>query len=57
MSHRTMLCEKECGCRTLSIIEITLMATGFVTIYSDNLGAVVLAKNNKFHARTKHIDI
>jgi hypothetical protein len=28
-----------------------------IPIYCDNQGAVALATNNKFHARTKHIDI
>ncbi len=28
-----------------------------VVIHCDNQGAIALAKNNQFHARTKHIDI
>jgi hypothetical protein len=28
-----------------------------VVIYCDNQGAITLAKNDQFHARTKHIDI
>ena len=28
-----------------------------ITIHSDNQGAIALAKDNKFHARTKHIDV
>ena len=28
-----------------------------IPIYCDNQGAITLASNNKFHARTKHIDI
>ena len=28
-----------------------------LTISCDNQGAIVLAKDNKFHARTKHIDL
>lgn len=28
-----------------------------VSIYADNQGAIALAKNPEFHARTKHIDI
>jgi hypothetical protein len=28
-----------------------------ITINSDNQGAIALAKDNKFHARTKHIDV
>jgi hypothetical protein len=39
------------------INEVTNQATGPVTIFSDNQGAIALAKDNKFHARTKHIDI
>jgi hypothetical protein len=27
------------------------------TLHCDNQGAIALAKDNKFHARTKHIDI
>ena len=30
---------------------------GPMTIHCDNQGAIALAKDNKFHARTKHIDI
>ena len=30
---------------------------GLMKINSDNQGAIVLAKDNKFHARTKHIEI
>jgi hypothetical protein len=28
-----------------------------VTVYEDNQGAIALATNNGYHARTKHIDI
>ena len=28
-----------------------------IPIYCDNQGAIALASNNKFHARTKHIDL
>ena len=28
-----------------------------LTISCDNQGAIALAKDNKFHARTKHIDL
>ena len=28
-----------------------------ITINSDNQGAIALSKDNKFHARTKHIDV
>ena len=31
--------------------------TQAVVIYCDNQGAMALAKNPQFHARTKHIDI
>jgi hypothetical protein len=30
---------------------------GATIIYGDNQGAIALAKNPQFHARTKHIDI
>ena len=30
---------------------------GALTIMGDNQGAIALAKDNKFHARTKHIDL
>jgi hypothetical protein len=30
---------------------------GATIIYGDNQGAITLAKNRQFHARTKHIDI
>ena len=30
---------------------------GAITIFADNQGAIALAKDNKFHARTKHIDL
>ena len=33
------------------------MSTGPLNINCDNQGAIALAKDNKFHARTKHIDI
>ncbi|KAJ3520203.1 hypothetical protein NMY22_g12854 [Coprinellus aureogranulatus] len=28
-----------------------------LTLYSDNMGAIAIAKDDRFHARTKHIDI
>jgi hypothetical protein len=28
-----------------------------ITLHSDNQGAIALSKDNKFHARTKHIDV
>jgi hypothetical protein len=28
-----------------------------IPVYCDNQGAIALATNNKFHTRTKHIDI
>ena len=31
--------------------------TGPITIMEDNQGAIALAKDNKFHTRTKHIDL
>ena len=31
--------------------------SSLVTINCDNQGAIALSKDNKFHARTKHIDI
>ena len=31
--------------------------TGPITIMGDNQGAIVLAKDNKFHAQMKHIDL
>jgi hypothetical protein len=37
--------------------EIQGLSTGPLNINCDNQGAIVLAKDNKFHARTKHIDI
>jgi hypothetical protein len=36
--------------------ELSLQAQATV-IYYDNQGAIVLAKNPQFHARTKHINI
>ena len=33
------------------------MDTSATTIYEDNQGAIELAKNAKYHNRTKHIDI
>ena len=37
--------------------EITGSPIDPVTIKADNQGAIALAKDNKFHARTKHIDL
>ena len=37
--------------------EIQGLSTGPLKINCDNQGAIALAKDNKFHARTKHIDI
>ena len=37
--------------------EINGGITGPLTMKADNQGAIVLAKNNKFHSRTKHIDL
>jgi hypothetical protein len=39
------------------VSKITNTPTGPIKINSDNQGAIVLSKDNKFHARTKHIDI
>jgi len=37
--------------------ELGRAATGSRTIYEDNQGAIALAHNPEYHARTKHIDI
>jgi hypothetical protein len=37
--------------------ELTTKFSSPTSLYSDNQGAIALAKNNKFHARSKHIDI
>jgi hypothetical protein len=37
--------------------ELTTEFTQPTVLLSDNQGAIALAKNNKFHARSKHIDI
>jgi hypothetical protein len=37
--------------------EITGMDVGALTIKADNQGAIALAKDNKFHAKKKHIDL
>jgi hypothetical protein len=37
--------------------ELTTKFSCPTPLYSDNQGAIALAKNNKFHARSKHIDI
>ena len=42
--------------RTL-ISEVMGDITGPTTLYSDNQGAIALAKDHQYHARTKHIDI
>jgi hypothetical protein len=39
------------------ISEIRGESMGAITINSNNQGAIALSKDNKFHARTKHIDI
>jgi hypothetical protein len=36
---------------------ITRQESGPLTIMGDNQGAIALAKDNKFHSRTKHIDL
>jgi hypothetical protein len=42
--------------RTL-ISEVMGDITGPTTLYLDNQGAIALAKDHQYHARTKHIDI
>ena len=37
--------------------ELTTPFSGPITLHCDNQGAIALSKDNKFHARTKHIDI
>ena len=37
--------------------EITGKDMGAITIFADNQGAIALAKDNKFYAHTKHIDL
>jgi len=37
--------------------ELGRQATGAQTLYGDNQGAIALASNPEYHARTKHIDI
>jgi hypothetical protein len=37
--------------------EINVPITTPITLHCDNQGAIALSKDNKFHARTKHIDI
>jgi hypothetical protein len=39
------------------VAEICMKISNPVTINCDNQGAITLSKDNKFHARTKHIDI
>ena len=39
------------------VSEIRGGAEGALTILCDNQGAIALAKDNKYHARTKHIDL
>ena len=39
------------------INEVTRINTKLLTVMCNNLGAISLAKNNKFHSRTKHIDL
>ena len=41
--------------RLLSDIQVNQQSSS--TIYEDNIGAIELSKNPKFHNRTKHIDI
>lgn len=37
--------------------ELYNISTPSIPIYSDNQSAIALASNNKFHSRTKHIDL
>ena len=37
--------------------EVSSKFTQPTTLHCDNQGAIALSKDNKFHARTKHIDI
>jgi hypothetical protein len=37
--------------------EIIGEGKGALTMMADNQGAISLAKDNKFHAHTKHIDL
>jgi hypothetical protein len=39
------------------IVELYELIIPPIPVYCDNQGAIALATNNKFHARTKHIDI
>jgi hypothetical protein len=39
------------------IKEVTRTDIGALTILANNQGAIVLIKDNKFHVRTKHIDL
>ena len=39
------------------IVEICMKISNPITINCNNQGAITLSKDNKFHARTKHIDI
>jgi hypothetical protein len=39
------------------IAEVYEPVIPLIPVYCDNQGAIALASNNKFHARTKHIDI
>ena len=43
--------------RLLADIHVGLEQKGPSTIYEDNQGAIELAKNPRFHNRTKHIDV
>jgi hypothetical protein len=42
---------------TLLTKELYNISTPSIPIYSDNQAAIALASNNKFHSRTKHIDL
>ena len=37
--------------------EVNIVQGATIEIHCDNQGAIALAKDNKFHSRTKHIDL
>ena len=37
--------------------KVTRIVTKLLTVMCDNQGAIVLARDNKFHSHTKHIDL
>jgi hypothetical protein len=50
-------CVKECIWTQQLLSELVTKPVGAVIVYEDNQGAIALATNNGYHARTKHIDI